>query len=161
MLRQIICQQSEYNSKLLISFSKSPYICTYTSRFKLKKRSKIQVKVLFLVLIYLFSANPTVLFHHHDAEIVSFEKASSCEKAIYYSNHGDKCSHTSHISKSPEKCLLCDLHAVSPHSFLDFLKQNIGKEQTSTPVKGAENYVYCFPSVFTNKGPPSLLSFSV
>ncbi|ODS89257.1 MAG: hypothetical protein ABS44_05115 [Chryseobacterium sp. SCN 40-13] len=77
------------------------------------------IKGLFLLLLYVFVNSPTTLYHHHDDEIVAYSKASQCEKAIYYGDKNNACSHKAHLTKAQEKCSLCDHHCVSPHLIVD------------------------------------------
>jgi hypothetical protein len=121
----------------------------------LKKRHKISHKALLLLLVYLFSNTPSILFHHHTLEI-AYENATSCEKAIYYSEKDGNCSHKTHISKASEKCGLCDDHTVSPHSSQTFSTKYFSREFSGRYLQVSENYYFQTPSTFCNRGPPSV-----
>jgi len=127
----------------------------------LKKTQYIQFKALLLLLIYLLSNSPSVLFHHHKLEVASYEKATPCEKKIYYSDKDNSCNHKTHISKVPEKCSLCDNHTIAPHSFQTFLTEYFSKEIIADYLQVSENYYFQVPSTFSNRGPPSVLSLTV
>ncbi len=101
------------------------------------------------------------LFHHHDLEIVSYEKATACEKAIYYSCKSHNCSHKAHISKAHEKCPLCDNHTISPHlpqTYYICLFNKVVNVDYSDNVK---NFFFLTLSISSIRGPPSVSSFSV
>ncbi len=89
---------------------------------------------------------PSVLFHHHKLEIASYQKATSCEKAIYYSGKEGDCAHNTHITKETEKCLLCDNHTVSQHSFQTVLNSYFSKKITPNYLQFSENYYFQVPS---------------
>lgn len=127
----------------------------------MKKRHDIQFKALLLLLVYLFSSSPSILFHHHKLEVASYEKATPCEKKIYYSAKDGNCTHKTHLSKSTEKCWLCDNHTVSPHSFQTFLTEYFSKEFKGSYLQVSEKYYFQVPSTFSNRGPPSVSSFTV
>jgi hypothetical protein len=127
----------------------------------LKKQPAIQFRALLLLLVYLFSNSPSILFHHHKLEIASYENATTCEKVIYYSAQDGNCNHNKHISKAIEKCWLCDNHIVSPHSFQTFLTAYFSKEISGSYLHVSENYIFQVPSVFINRGPPPVSSFTV
>jgi len=82
----------------------------------LKKNPNINFTGLFLLLLYLFSNSPAILFHHHDNNIVAYSNADQCEKAIYYPDKDDSCNHKQHVTETFEKCSLCDKHTLSAHT---------------------------------------------
>ncbi len=127
----------------------------------MKKSHNIHYKALLLLLAYLFSNSSSILFHHHKLNIASYEKATPCEKSIYYSHKDNNCQHKTHITITDEKCSLCDHHTVSPHSFQTFLTAYFSKEITSGYLKVFEHYYFQVPSTFSNRGPPSVSSLSV
>jgi hypothetical protein len=122
----------------------------------LKKRG-ISIKAIFLLLIYLVMNIPFALFHHHHDEIVAYAEASPCEKSIYFKNAVDTCDHDSHVSKSTEKCLLCEHHVATPHIlFYTFIslfypeKKEICHNQTTT------DFIFQASYIASNKGPPTV-----
>ena len=85
----------------------------------LKKGNHINFLGMALLLFYAFSFAPSLHVHHHhhhDCEIVAFSDADSCEKAIYY---GIPDEHDQHISKTPEKCWLCDHYTITPQILVE------------------------------------------
>jgi len=127
----------------------------------LKKTNKIQFKAFLLLLLYLFSNFPSSLFHDHTLEISPYEKATSCEKTIYYSHKEDSCNHKTHISLAAEKCHLCDNHTLSPHTLFTFFSSSFNKEFSLANTEVSERYFYQVPAILSNRGPPSVLSFTV
>jgi hypothetical protein len=130
-------------------------------RHILKKRQDINFKALSLLLVYLISNSPSILFHHHASDSPSYEHATPCEKTIYYSNKGSSCHHKAHISKAAEKCFLCDNHTISPHApqayffyFFNSVKPSVYSENNS-------DFYSSSPSLFANRGPPSVSSHTV
>jgi hypothetical protein len=122
----------------------------------MKKTRKINFTGLFLLLLYVFSNSPVILFHHHDNHIVAYDKADQCEKVIYYSSKSDGCHHKEHISKASEKCSLCDHHSLSVYTVFTpsffYLK----------PLKAGE-YILFHESIqlitfseTSNRGPPTV-----
>ncbi len=120
----------------------------------LKRTCKIEVKAILLLLIYVFSNSPSNLFHEHHLEIASFEEASSCEKSIYYSDLDGHCAHSEHISKSVEKCCLCDNHTAPQQTTTALTTEFFLKEFSETSFPLYENYFAHVPSTFSNRGPP-------
>jgi len=127
----------------------------------LKKARKIQFKAFLLLLLYLFSNFPSSLFHDHALEISPYEKATSCEKTIYYSHKEGSCNHKTHIGLAAEKCHLCDNHTLSPHTLFTFFSSSFNKEFPLANTEVSEPYFYQAPSILSNRGPPSVLSFTV
>jgi hypothetical protein len=127
----------------------------------LKKAPKIQFKAFLLLLLYLFSNFPSSLFHNHALEISPYEKASACEKTIYYSHKDVSCNHETHISLAAEKCHLCDNHTLSPHTLFTFFSSSFNKEFPLANTEVSEPYFYQAPAILSNRGPPSVLSFTV
>ncbi len=127
----------------------------------MKKARKIQFKASLLLLFYLFSNFPSSLFHDHALEISPYEKATSCEKTIYYSHKEDSCNHKTHISLAAEKCHLCDNHTLSPHTLFTFFSSSFNKEFSLANTEVSERYFYQVPAILSNRGPPSVLSFTV
>lgn len=83
------------------------------------KKSKIGLSfwwVLVLLLVYLSGSLPLSVFHHHESGIIPLEKASNCEKEIYYPGFNDLCKHQTHISATLEKCSLCVHHIIPVHA---------------------------------------------
>jgi len=114
-----------------------------------------------LLLIYLFSNSSSVLFHNHKVEIASYEKSSSCEKTIYYSNKGEKCHHKIHLSLANKKCSLCDNHTFCPHLPQTFYTGFFNKVVSENYLYKVNTYFFLSPSVFSNRGPPSISSHTV
>jgi hypothetical protein len=127
----------------------------------LKKARKIQFKAFLLLLLYLFSNFPSSLFHDHALEISPYEKASACEKTIYYSHKEGSCNQKTHISLAAEKCHLCDNHTLSPHTLFTFFSSSFNKEFSQASTEVSERYFYQAPAILSNRGPPSVLSFTV
>lgn len=121
---------------------------------ELNKNIVIHLRASVLLLIYLISIIPSMVFHHHDNHVVDVHEATTCEKAIFYSNSADKCEHNTHVSDSKPKCELCDDHTASPHfsrvQNFCFLKTTINCGLTTSHV----NYQFCLVSIASNKGPP-------
>jgi hypothetical protein len=135
--------------------------CIFTRLNKqiLKKRNDIKFISIVLLLIYLFSSS--VLFHNHKVEIASYEKSSSCEKTIYYSNKGEKCHHKIHLSLANKKCSLCDNHTFCPHLPQTFYTGFFNKVVSENYLYKVNAYFFLSPSVFSNRGPPSFSSHTV
>jgi hypothetical protein len=127
----------------------------------LKKTNKIQFKAFLLLLLYLFSNFPSSLFHDHALELSPYEKATSCEKTIYYSHKEGSCNHKTHIGLAAEKCHLCDNHTLSPHTLFTFFSSSFNKEFSQANTEVSERYFYQAPAILSNRGPPSVLSFTV
>lgn len=122
----------------------------------MKKRKLIQLKVILLLLIYLFSNIPTNLFHQHESEVPSYENATACEKSIYYSSKDGSCKHKSHLSEETEKCALCDKHLVSPHLFQLIFEKYFKKELVRDYFQATEGFYFQTSSSTSNRGPPSV-----
>lgn len=120
----------------------------------MQKKKINRIKSIALLLLYVFSISPTFLFHHHNDSVVSYEKASRCEKAIYYADKEEACHHAEHLSKTYEKCNFCDNHTLSSHSelsaFVFSIRQTISSEYQSTEC----NYHYTASLHYANRGPP-------
>ena len=126
----------------------------------MQKQRYIQFKSFLLLLVYLISNSPSVLFHHHSAEVISHEKQFDCKEHIQHSKFCKevKCHHSTRIAKPHKKCGLCDNHTVSPHAIEAFLLTQINYEFYSGYIKIPSTYFYQIPSVFSNRGPPSVSS---
>ena len=122
----------------------------------MKQSLYIQFKVVLLLLIYLFSSSPIVLFHHHKSNIPSLEKATLCEKTIYYSSEEEHCTHHTHIITAPEKCSLCDNHTTSPHFLQIFIAEYFGNEIWGHYIQIYQNYYFQIPTTIANRGPPMI-----
>lgn len=120
----------------------------------MKKQNYIAFKAVLLLLIYLFSNSPMILFHHHDIKIVSYEQATPCEKSIYYAEHVGRCNHKAHISNEKEKCCLCDQHTLSPYFIQKHFNAFYCNEIKSEYQTIASIYFLQIPSSFANRGPP-------
>ena len=122
----------------------------------LKKNRNINFTGLFLLLLYLFSNSPANLFHHHDYNIVAYDKADKCEKAIYYANKDGSCNHKHHITKSFEKCSLCDNHTVSVHTvfYPIFVCVNVIATTEHHPYN--VSFYSLSTSETSNRGPPTV-----
>ena len=124
----------------------------------MKKRRQIQFTALFILLIYFCSNCLYVFFHHHSTHVVSYEHATPCEKANYYAQEEGTCHHKSHVSEASEKCDLCNNHTFSPHSIHTFFSESFRKVKAKRNTSVSKYYYIQFPSVFTNRGPPSVSS---
>jgi hypothetical protein len=122
----------------------------------LKKKKDIHLRGLILLLIYIISNSPAVLFHHHDNKIVTFNKATACEKTIYYSVFKGKCEHKAHLTKSIKKCSLCENHTLTPHfsefSFCNFFKLSFHRSYSIATF----DYKFANTSIVSNRGPPTI-----
>ncbi|MEO6189276.1 MAG: hypothetical protein ABIO44_01880 [Saprospiraceae bacterium] len=122
----------------------------------MKKRRNLNYGGIFLILIYLLSNSPTIIFHHHNHEIVAYNKADNCEKAIYYADKSGKCNHKSHLSKSLDKCALCDNHIFQAHfnHIYDFTSAEIEISNIYN------SYLFNFKTIpfseTSNRGPPTV-----
>ncbi|MBK7958504.1 MAG: hypothetical protein IPK03_10580 [Bacteroidetes bacterium] len=120
------------------------------------KQRKIVLRVLFLLGVYAISILPSFVLHHHDTEIVAYQVADHCEKAIYYGDSEEKCHHQSHLSKTIEKCNLCDHHTLAidiiAFPFLHFFHTEYKSEFNPKFV----DYYFQIYSNVSNRGPPSI-----
>src|SRR5690554_766005 len=64
-----------------------------------------------MLMLYLFSMLPGLLFHHHHHNTISFTESDSCQKAVYY---GIQDKHKEHLSKVQDQCQFCDHHTQNP-----------------------------------------------
>ena len=126
----------------------------------MKKRDIKQAKALLLLLIYLFSNSPAILFHHHDNEIVSCKKDSSYKTSVYNEDNEHHCNHSAHLNKLPEKCSLCDHHTISPHCVLTLWTCFFSKKISEEHLDNKENYSFQTPSAVSNRGPPTVSSLN-
>jgi hypothetical protein len=120
------------------------------------KNKTIQLRAIILLLVYVASNFPTSLFHKHENVVVALEKATACEKKIYYGEVDGDCKHSTHISKQIEKCSLCDTHVNTPHYtvdiFYNFQKNNFSIKYCTDDVRYSSSLLY----TLFNKGPPSV-----
>jgi hypothetical protein len=121
------------------------------------KKGNINVKALFLLMIYLIINIPFALFHHHENEIIAYAEATPCEKSIHYKNALEKCNHDAHVSESTEKCLFCEHHIATPHILIAFyiasfhkVEKEIRHNQTTT------DFIFQTSYIASNKGPPTV-----
>ena len=133
------------------------YLCILAIT-SMKKRRQIQFRALFILLIYFCSNCLYVFFHHHSTHVVSYEHATPCEKANYYGQEEGTCHHKSHVSEASEKCDMCNNHTFSPHSLHTFFSESFLKVKVKRNTYASEYYYIQLPSVFTNRGPPSVSS---
>lgn len=118
------------------------------------------ISFLFL-LIYLFSNSPSILFHHHEPAVHSYQEATECEKAIHFADHLEGCDHKMHFSESHEDCSLCDVHSVSLHTASTFyLIYSIDEHSDKIIVESSSLFSETV-SNFSNRGPPSISSITV
>lgn len=119
------------------------------------KKRRLKLFSLTLLLIYIFGSSPFVLFHHHENEIIAYEAADACQRAVYYGEAEADAHHDSHLSKIVEECPLCDHHTLSQHlqpAFELFLPT----EKISHRVLDLETHVeYTFLFHFYTRGPPA------
>jgi len=120
----------------------------------LKKIRRIAHFKVFLLLLYIFSNSPVDFFHQHQDEHVSFEDADGCEKSIYYSNVVDACHHSKHVSKTNEKCFICDHHTVSEHTFFNPINRKITQNVSNNVVLPLRFVNSQFLSLNAGRGPP-------
>jgi hypothetical protein len=121
------------------------------------KKGNIELKALFLLLIYLVMNIPFALFHHHNEDVVIYAEATPCEKSIYFENAVGTCNHDSHVSKSTEKCLLCEHHVATPHVLIAFYIPPFYKvlsEIRHYPKRA--DYIFQISYIASNKGPPTV-----
>lgn len=110
------------------------------------------------LLIYLFSFAPSILVHHHKSTKVAYLQASACEKAIYFAEKDLNLNHKTHLTKAPEKCVLCDLHIVTPHSLDPFNIQWVSNEQSIDYLINNQVAHFLNPGSSVNRGPPTISS---
>jgi hypothetical protein len=96
------------------------------------------------------------MFHHHDNNIVAYDKADKCEKAIYYAAKDSSCNHKQHITKAFEKCSLCDNHTISAHTIFSpaFVFSKVEKITKYHPYN--LNFYFVSTSETSNRGPPTV-----
>jgi hypothetical protein len=120
------------------------------------KNKTIQLRAFILLLVYLASNIPVSLFHKHENAVVTFEKATACEKKIYYGKVNSGCEHSTHISKQIEKCSLCDSHLNTPHYtvdiFYNFQKNNFSIKYCTDNIHYSSSLI----NTLCNKGPPTV-----
>lgn len=120
----------------------------------MNKARKIQIKGLFLLLIYFCSNGPALLLHHHHHGVVPFSKADQCEKAIFYSEKEGRCAHKEHVSTAFEKCPLCDDHTLSVHAICCPDYSANFHPSTTRPIPYHWRLVSNTYSKPSNRGPP-------
>ncbi|MFA7273102.1 MAG: hypothetical protein WC044_04500 [Crocinitomicaceae bacterium] len=125
----------------------------------MKKKEGIQFKAILLLLVYLISSIPALLFHHHEAPVETYESATSCEKVIYFAHEDGGCHHKSHITQEPEKCWLCDHHTFSPQLFQEVSTEIFAIEFGTECPAFSNRYYFQAPSQFFNRGPPRISSY--
>lgn len=125
---------------------------------KLIKNRNINFSGLFLLLLYLFCNSPSILFHHHENNVVTYAQADMCEKAIYYADKEGTCKHKQHITSALEKCSLCDNHTVSTHVVSNPIFEYINT--IFTPKHNTYNINFYTSSTSENfdRGPPFVYS---
>jgi hypothetical protein len=120
------------------------------------KNKMIQLRAFILLLVYLASNIPVSLFHKHENVVVALEKATACEKKIYYGEVNSGCEHSTHISKQIEKCSLCDSHLNTPHYTVDifysFQKNNFSIKYCTDDIHYSSSLI----NTLCNKGPPTV-----
>lgn len=94
------------------------------------------------------------MFHHHNDDKVSFQKASACEKVVFYGYKNGICKHKNHFSRQLERCALCDHHNTSVHTVSTSFFSSF-KEKTSFKhnIQGV-NYIFTSTSETSDRGPP-------
>jgi hypothetical protein len=107
-----------------------------------------------LLLIYLFSYFPIVQFHDHTSEIIAYESASHCEKVIYYGEQNHDCDHSTHISKTAEKCYWCHHPIVSSHAIEESTYTFLGLTNSFHYYTNFVSKVIRTAQCISNKGPP-------
>lgn len=96
------------------------------------------------------------MFHHHEHNLIAHDKASPCEKTIYFGEKKDACGHETHISTSLEKCFLCD-HVINLlFTFNIFRFVYINPSYRAISVDFYSSFLATYSSLFFNKGPPSI-----
>ncbi len=115
---------------------------------------------LLLLLFFLISISPSfIVHHHHDEDIISYDKATQCEKAIYYGAELGSCHHKTHLTKIHSVCWLCQFYNnLNPQIVLDNRFNLIVLFSTIKIYPKLYYYVISlnFAAVF-NKSPPLLL----
>ncbi len=127
----------------------------------MKKKQNVQISALLLLLTYIISHIPPVLYHHHKSEISPYQAATACEKVIYFSENNNTCHHKFHISKTTEKCSLCDKHIVSLHNFQPFRLHIIRFGSKISFVETPIQFFFSSILFFSNKSPPLVSSFAL
>lgn len=130
-------------------------------KLKINQKCSRALKALFLLLLYVFGKNPFFEHHHHEQLIVAYEQAKPCERAIYYDQFNENCSHHEHLFKSLKKCVLCD----HTYSIFEIVPTKIDFKIISKTIFTAWihqlNTTLLFSSIyFDNKGPPQIFTKS-
>jgi hypothetical protein len=128
--------------------------CNYSN---LKQQQQISIKAFFMLIIYLISISPIMLFHDHSSAVVSYEQATNCEKAIFYGQAKADSSHSSHIHASEIKCSLCDNHTASTHLFSFSLIELFKQHSYKSYFTATSSYTYTGTLALSSRGPPTLL----
>lgn len=132
-------------------------LCTFAvlKKIFLAARNIIRLQAYLLLLVYMAGVAPSVILHHHQDSVVMLQHASQCEKSIYYNDYEGSCKHKQHLSKEPEKCLLCSHHTVMPQILLDLTNHVKPLQEYSL------QYCVCYENVpvvplnhSTSRGPP-------
>jgi hypothetical protein len=110
------------------------------------------------LLIYLFSFAPSILVHHHKSTRIAYHQASACEKAIYFAEKDLNHNHKTHLTKAPEKCVFCDNHIVTPHSFDPFNIQWLPNELSIDFLINNQSAYFLNSESSANRGPPTVSS---
>jgi hypothetical protein len=115
----------------------------------------IQVRAFILLFVYLASNIPVSFFHTHKNDKIALEKATACEKKIYYGEVDGDCEHGTHVSKQIEKCSLCDTHFAKPYTTLEYGFNFPKKTFTNQYKIDFVKLISHNPITLSNKGPPA------
>lgn len=132
-------------------------LCTFAvlKKFFLTGRNIIRLQAYLLLLVYMAGVAPSVILHHHQDSVVMLQHASQCEKSIYYNDYEGSCQHKQHLSKEPEKCLLCSHHTVMPQILLDLSNHVKPLQEYSLQYRVCYENVPVVPlNHSTSRGPP-------
>lgn len=122
----------------------------------MKKLHRIQWKAFLLLLVYLFSIHPGIVFHHHKLDTATCKKSTDCKKSVFFSYKDGNCTHKTHVAKANEKCWLCDNHTISTHDVQTRVNKYFSYPISGSYLQISKKYCHQAPSNFANRGPPSV-----
>lgn len=85
-------------------------------------------------------------------------QASACEKAIYFAEKDLNHNHKTHLTNTPEKCVFCDNHIVTPHYFQPFTIEWLANEQSIFYLIKDQSSHLLYSTNSVNRGPPAVSS---
>ena len=127
------------------------YICIIVAFVMLRIRLSIKFYPFLLLLLYLFSNSPSILFHHHQSIV---EVHRNVARSVRYKD--DTVNHKTRISQAREQCALCDNHTISVHYLLPTSMRWKINEFGSTYLIVFSRYCFQAFASFSTRGPPSV-----